>query len=237
MDNVEFRRIKQKMLNVDPTRYWGDDFDVRFYLISQLKTLKNSKILDVGGGIGIICSEIAESNFVVNVDSSFNDLLKAKSFLTFENLCATMTDLPCANSSFDCVICSHLIEVAKDMDLQQNNTKFPTIEKMLLEVNRVLKNGGKLILTTPNNEFYKTNKLNYNELKDSLESHFTDISLKFFNTYPKLSSRYRKLNLANVIPKLMSKITEKEKILRHLVKQDKGKSTSSVSFYVEARKI
>jgi ubiquinone/menaquinone biosynthesis C-methylase UbiE len=148
-----------------------------------------------------------------------------------------MTNIPCANSSFDYVICSHLIEVAKDMDLQQNNNDFPTIEKMLSEMNRVLKNGGKLILTTPNNEFYKTNKLNYNELKDSLESHFTDIGLKFFNTYPKLSSRYKKLNLANIIPKIMSKITEKEKILRHLVRQDKGKSMSSVSFYVEARKI
>ncbi|MGI0077223.1 MAG: class I SAM-dependent methyltransferase [Nitrosopumilaceae archaeon] len=237
MELSELRRIKSKIQSVNPQRWRGDDFDVRFYLISQLKTLKNSKILDVDGGIGIICSEIPESNFVVNSDISFKDLLKARGFLTFENFSVTMTDLPFSNSSFDYVIYSHLIEVAKYIDLQQNNPKFPTIEKMLSEINRVLKNGGLLILTTPNNEFYKTEKLDYNELKNSLKNHFTDISLKFFNTYPKLSSRYRKLNLANVIPKLLSKITEKEKILNNLLRQDKGKSMSSVSFYVEARKI
>jgi ubiquinone/menaquinone biosynthesis C-methylase UbiE len=236
MDNSEFKRIKQKMMDIDPIKYWGDDFDVRFYLISKLKNLKNSKILDIGGGIGVISSEIAESNFVVNVDFSFKDLLQAKEFAKFENLCATMVNLPFTNSSFDYVICSHVIEVAKNIDLKENNKNFPTIARLLFEINRVLRDKGRLILTTPNNEYYKSKKLDYSELKSFLNNMFQDVNIKFFNTYPRLSSKYKKLNLANVVPKILFKSMNKEKILNHLVKQDKGKKMSSVSFYVEAIK-
>lgn len=33
MKDSEFRRIKQKIIDIDPTSFGGDDFDVRFYLI------------------------------------------------------------------------------------------------------------------------------------------------------------------------------------------------------------
>lgn len=192
--------------------------------------------MDIGGGIGIISSEIPESNFIVNTDISLTDLINAKKFRTFENLCSTMKNLPFTDSSFDYVICSHLIEIAKQMDLEENNNNFPIIKKILNKINRVLKNEGILILTTPNNEFYKSKKLNYYELKEVLENQFSEINLKFFNIYPKLSSKYRKMNLANVIPKILSKFVQKEKILNHLIKPDKGENISSVSFYIEATK-
>ena len=50
MEKIEFQRIKKKFELSNLTRYWGDDFDVRFYLISKIKKIKNQLILDVGGG-------------------------------------------------------------------------------------------------------------------------------------------------------------------------------------------
>ena len=40
-------RIKKKIIEHDSKKWWGDDFDVRFYLISKIKNLKNKSILDV----------------------------------------------------------------------------------------------------------------------------------------------------------------------------------------------
>ena len=73
MDN-SFQRIKKKFDTFSGKRYWGDDFDVRFYLISQLKKIQNKSILDIGGGIGVISSELEESNYKINLDLSFDDL-------------------------------------------------------------------------------------------------------------------------------------------------------------------
>ena len=45
----EFKRIKEKIQNMDPLRWWGDDYDVRFYLVSKIKKINHKKILDIGG--------------------------------------------------------------------------------------------------------------------------------------------------------------------------------------------
>jgi len=47
MNNSEFLRIKQKMIRAGPNRYWGDDFDVRFYVASRVRNLQHKKVLDV----------------------------------------------------------------------------------------------------------------------------------------------------------------------------------------------
>jgi len=237
-------RIKKKIIEQDSKKWWGDDFDVRFYLISKIKNLKNKSILDVGGGIGIIGSELDDSNFRINIDTSFEDLKTCKNrILEIQNVCGTITHLPFVNNSFDCIICSHLLEVAKLLDIQNQNTKnengtitYPTIEKTLEEIHRVMKNKSEMYLTTPNNLRYKSAKLDYHELKNALKNYFLKFSLSFYNTYPRLSERNRKFNLANVIPKLTSKIRNPEKIRQSLLKKDLGKEINSVSFYVEVSK-
>ena len=46
MKKSEFSRIKQKIQNIDPIRWWGDDYDVRFYLVSKIKkTLRKLRVL------------------------------------------------------------------------------------------------------------------------------------------------------------------------------------------------
>ena len=67
MKNSEFKRIKEKILTIDSKRWWGDDYDVRFYLVHQLHKINNKIILDVGGGIGIISSELDKNNFRINL--------------------------------------------------------------------------------------------------------------------------------------------------------------------------
>ena len=78
--------------------------------------------------------------------------------------------------------------------------------------------------------------LTYHELKTAIKEYFPNFSLKFYNTFPKLSSKYRKMNLANSIPKIMIKIKNPKKVLSSLIKDDNGIAKNSVSFYLEAIK-
>ncbi|HSD05590.1 MAG TPA: class I SAM-dependent methyltransferase [Nitrosopumilaceae archaeon] len=244
--NDDYVRIKNKIMSSDPSRYWGDDFDVRFYLVSKLKKLYNKSVLDVGGGIGIISSELDKSNFRINVDSSFCDLktCRKKMDQDIQNICASMTHLPFIDNSFDSVICSHVLEIAKHFDIEKNQMiidnsiiQYPTVETTLKEISRVLNSGGKLFLTTPNNTYYKSTKLNYHELKRSISNYFARYSLSFYNTFPRLSRKHRKLNLANILPKLMSNVISKNKLITtSLIKEDRGTERESVSFYLEAYK-
>jgi len=242
----EFARIKNKIMTSDPSKCWGDDFDVRFYLVSKLKKLHKKSVLDIGGGIGIISSELDKGNFRINLDSSLNDLkiCREKTDPEIQNICASMTNLPFIDNSFDCVICAHLLEIAKHLDIEKNQVitdnhiaQYPTVEKTLKEISRVLDSDGTLFLTTPNNVHYKSTKLYYHELKKSISNHFSRYSLSFYNTFPRLSKKHRKLNLANILPKLMSKVISRNKLVTTLlIKDDDGNERESVSFYVEAFK-
>ena len=94
MSYSDQERIKSKILAADPKKWWGDDFDVRFYLISQLKKCKNKKILDLGGGIGIISSEIEKNNYCVNLDLSLRDLKLCKNIAINTNtICSSMAKI------------------------------------------------------------------------------------------------------------------------------------------------
>ena len=245
MKKSEFKRIKQKIQNIDPLRWWGDDYDVRFYLVHKLKEIKNKNILDIGGGIGIISSELDKNNFRINLDYSFDDLKKCKKKVDdqIETICASMTHLPFSNDKFDCVICANILEVAKSFDVKsniENQNKsidsFLSVESVLSESNRVLIQNGKLFVTTPNNAYFQAGKMSYSELKYSFEKIFSDFTLWFYNSYPRLSKKNRKLNLANIIPKFLGKMISDESLFKKILKPDKGSMISSVWFYVEAIK-
>jgi len=235
-------KIKAKIQSISPQRWWGDEFDVRFFLISKLKNLKNKKILDVGGGIGIICSEIDKTNLRINLDTSFDDLIICKDRFdsNIQNICASMTNLPFREKSFDVVICANLLEVGKYVDIQNDNVveldkknRYPTVDKILSEISKVIDSNGVLYLTTPNNAYYNKIKLTYEELKDSLYKRFVNSKIFFYNTYSKLGKN-RKMNMANVFPKIISKFINPDKILNNLLKSE-SPDNYSVSFFVEAK--
>lgn len=217
---------------------------MRFFLISKIKHIKNKSVLDVGGGIGIISSEMDSANFIVNLDLSFKDLKLCRNhFSNIHTVCGSMTNLPFKEKSFDVVVCAHVLEMAKALDLnsKKNDKKgiiseFPTVQNTLSEISRIMSNDGQLFLTTPNNARYQSTKLNYYELKNALSNCFSKFFIFFYNTYPRLSKKNRKLNLANMLPKLLSRIYRDDKLQQLLLKKDTGYEKNSVSFYVEVKK-
>lgn len=239
----ELKVIKTKFQKIDSKRWWGDDFDVRFFLLNILKKIERSTVLDIGGGVGIILSEVSKNNLKINVDFSFEDLSRCKKeFSDIECVCASMDYLPLKNDSVDFVICANLLEVAKTNDIKfeklimKNKKKYyQTVLEVLSEIKIILKINGKLYLTTPNNKYYQTTKLDYDELENSLKYVFEKFSIKFFNTFKKLSKKHRKLNLANIIPKIKSKVFSRDEVLNSLIK-NKIDNKYSVSFFVEAEK-
>jgi len=245
MKNSEFKRIKQKIQQVDPIRWWGDDYDVRFYLVNQLKKIKNKNILDIGGGIGIISSELDSSNFRINLDFSFDDLKKCKDKVDseIETICASMTHLPFQDNVFDYVISANILEVAKAQDIKSNNVQiknsvkeYVNVETVLNNANLVLKENSTLYITTPNNAYFQGSKMNYHELKNVLRKNFRNHKLWFYNSFPRLSKKSRKLNLANIFPKFLSKVLSDEQIFRKMLTKDLGNEKNSVWFYVVAVK-
>jgi len=240
----DLERIKNKFDSVNSKQYWGDDFDVRFYLLSTISNIRNKKILDVGGVICIISSELDKSNFCVNLDLAKEDLKMCKNIFgkSTNIINCSMSEISLKDNSFDYVICANILEIAKFEDVEKkqviknNIDKFPTVSKVLDEVSRVLKPNGVLLLTTPNNEYYQSLKLTYDELKLHLKENFGNFSFYFYNTLPGSKSQNRKLNMKNVLPKIKSKIYSREKILKSLLSIDKGKNHNSVSFFVKAKK-
>lgn len=239
----DLERIKSKFQKIDSRKWWGDDNDVRFFLLNTLKKIENSIIIDIGGGVGIILSELNKNNLKINVDLSLSDLSRSKKeFPDIETICASMNYLPIKKNSTQFVICANILEVAKTLDINNKNfimknniMYYKTVIQTLKEINTTLEKNGKLYLTTPNNKYYKTTKLNYNELNESLLITFDKFSIKLFNTYLKLSNKYRKLNLANIIPKIKSKVFSRDEVLSSLIKNKIG-NKYSVSFFVEAEK-
>src|SRR5690606_38294189 len=55
-------KVKNRYLSIAPKLWWGDDLEVRFYLLRKLMEIKNKKILDIGCNIGITLSFLDKSN-------------------------------------------------------------------------------------------------------------------------------------------------------------------------------
>src|SRR3990172_3798260 len=205
-------RIKEKILFLNDKKWRSDDFDVRYYLISKLRKVMSKVVLDVGGGIGIIESEMDQSNFRVNVDISFDDLEICfhKTDPKIHPICASILFLPFRDSIFDIVISSHVIELAKLMDISdkddEKRSTCSNMKKVMTEKCRILKKKGILFLTTPNYAYHKiSNKLTFSELNNLLALFFKDFSINFFNTLPKMSKE-RKFNFTNIVPKIKAKL-------------------------------
>lgn len=103
----------------------------------------NDKILDVGCGDGILMYFIRNnSKKVYGIDNSGKELQNArKRGMIVKKVDLDREKIPFIASSFDCMVCLDVIEHVKDP------------EKLLREINRVSKVGGKLILATPNVRF------------------------------------------------------------------------------------
>ena len=239
----EQERIKLKIFSINREKWFGSNFDVRFYLISKLQNQQKKRVLDVGGGIGIISSEMPKTNDVVNLDLNFKDLMTCvHTSQDVKCICASMINIPFSDDSFDVVISSSVLQYAKLEDIESKQTKqinnvqaYPSVEKSIKEIHRILKPNGLLFLLTQNNSYYNSYMLEYDELKRALDLYFSSVKISFFNTYPRLSRKSRKLDLNVVIPKIKSKIYGIDKTINSLLR-DNARNNYSVSFYSEMKK-
>ena len=104
------------------------------------KTIQNKKVLELACGTGLISNHVAEvSKTYIATDFAENMLFQAQRKKSCENLRymkANAENLPFENHSFDVVIISNALHI------------MPNPEKVLAEIQRVLKTGGILIAPT-----------------------------------------------------------------------------------------
>jgi len=137
--------------------------------------LISGKVLEIGTGSGygieIISPEADEFLTIDKFDTSAKEKIKGHDNVSFKQMnVPPLTGL--ADNTFDFVITFQVIEhIKKD-------------HEFVKEINRVLKPGGKLIVTTPNKTMSITRnpwhirEYKINELKSMLESYFSSVDAK-----------------------------------------------------------
>ena len=224
------KKIKRKIISTNPQKWWGDNFDVRFYLISKILDYKKKSILEIGGGNGAIIEELPNNNFKINLDLSFESLLECKKkYKNIECINAHSAMLPFKNNYFDVIISGSVLEYNKEEDLRKKNEEknfSSSIDISIKEIIRILRINGRLFLTTPNNQFYKSNKLFYNELESVMNANFVKFKIYLFNSMPKIN---RYLDFSKRIPQLKLKFLGFQKTMDSLL-IEKNKHMFSKSF-------
>jgi 2-polyprenyl-3-methyl-5-hydroxy-6-metoxy-1,4-benzoquinol methylase len=137
-DAVEFDYFEEKK---GATAH--DERRVREYVISEVP--KGAKtILDVGCGNGWVAKTfLPKGKEIFSLDISVTNPTKAKELYPSENhfgITADSFHLPFNNNSFDCVVASEIIEHIVDP------------MEFIKELFRVVRRGGRLIITTPYKE-------------------------------------------------------------------------------------
>ena len=184
MDSLR-RRVRDKWRRYAPDRWWGDSVDVRFHLARELCKLQGCAILDIGCGAGILLSEVNTTNHRYGLDVAMNALQAANTLDDGAGwVCSSMYALPFNNASFDIVVAAHVVPGA---DFAVPDGEAERWQRcMVREIRRVLKKGGRLLLTTPNRghwAYQRVSKLTCDELLCLLTPDFT-VTIRGYNPLP-----------------------------------------------------
>lgn len=126
-------------------KFWQDRIKrVLFYTNPQ----RGEKILDVGCGVGTFAFHVAKRGAdAIGIDYSRESINMAKKIRARYKLAGKVNyivgnamKMPFASNSFDKIVCADLIE---HVDIKET-------KKIIKEIVRVLKNGGLLVVYTPN---------------------------------------------------------------------------------------
>lgn len=186
---IEFNKYKER-----GSLHWREMMskDIRVFNAYQqarygwiLKTLGNvagKKILDLGCGDGSLTYILTKNGAeVIGVDNEglglkyANENLESVNYrknLKYKFVTASAYQLPFDPDTFDAVVCCDVVEHLNEP------------EKMFLETSRVLKKGGKFILTTPYKLTEFPQDINHikeyypGEMKRLLEGYFSDVDFK-----------------------------------------------------------
>ena len=159
-------KIYHKRFDKIHSEIWHDHFNQKLLnLINKnIKNGTNSKILDFGCGNGVFLKELSKTY----KDSEGIDISPDMLNLCDKELKTTIADgcnLPFDKNTFDCVISRGSLH------------HMSSLEKAFLEIKRVLKPGGILVLSEPADDFLIIKYLRYCLYK--LSSHFDDDDIIF----------------------------------------------------------
>jgi len=219
-------QVKNRYLSVSQSLWWGDDLDVRFYLLRHVVNLKCKNILDIGCNIGVSISFLDKTNILHGIDIDSYCVKKAKilnpSAMIYQG---SMDNLPYKDNTFDIILMMNVLpyyDFAIDHEI-----KNIFIKNTMKEIYRVLKDDGDLYFTTPNGDYklYKNQKVTVDELSDILKDF--NFNIKGWNNLP--------IYLIKLIPiKFLSKL---ESIWSKLVADAQTfRRNRSKYFYIKATK-
>jgi SAM-dependent methyltransferase len=137
-----------------------------------LKETFSNPILDLGCGDGHFSATTFPNDHIQGIDPSFKSLIEAKSYQFYSGLfCAGGDFLPFENKYFGTVLSNSVLE------------HIPDVDAVIKEAVRVLKPGGKFIITVPNSNFTKNlsialffEKFGINLIADNYRKFFNKIS-------------------------------------------------------------
>jgi len=132
----------------DPLKFYFLPFAKIFFIkrlelvLSRLQDKKYDSLLDIGCGSGIFLKELANRCNSLNAIDTHRKMHLVKDMILKENieanlLEASITDLPYASETFDCIISVSVLEHIKELD------------RALNEIRRVAKNGATIVLGFP----------------------------------------------------------------------------------------
>ncbi len=229
---VDFHKeVKTKYLSIAPKLWWGDDLDVRFYLLKKLIGFKNKKILDIGCNIGITLSFLDKSNELYGIEIDEYCVNEARKLNPNAKIHQeSMEQLPYEDNSFDVIVMMNVFpyyEIIVEEEIKEN-----FIINTFNEVYRVLKNDGTLYLTTPNGNsiHYKNTKATRQNIENALKSF--EYTLQAWNQIkPFLKLLPKKYNF--IPPKILCRF---EPIWYSLCRNMNSNIDDSKYFYIEAKK-
>jgi SAM-dependent methyltransferase len=102
------------------------------------------EVLDLGCGDGHFSARTLPDTKIQGIDTSFLSLRSANSMNYYSGLVCSVGDhLPFKKSSFETIISNSVLE------------HIPDVDSVIIEVVRILKPGGKFVITVPNSNFTK----------------------------------------------------------------------------------
>lgn len=137
MGNEYWEKINEQLYSKD---IYSRDEEVHKFILNQIPAAKNNlNIIDIGCGDGTLLAKIKKGNNLYGTDIVESQLVKAEK-IGAKTAIVNIDEkpLPYENDFFDVAIASEVIE---HLFLPDN---------LIKEAYRILKPGGKLILTTPN---------------------------------------------------------------------------------------